>query len=152
MFTEATQFRERTLNKDKVMEIINTAHILMKLNYGGEVYLMGKGFIGLFDDQTKGISPLFIITIPNNDDWTDIDVKFYISKIIRTKPFRPIQVIVETLIEDHKGDIIFSDDISKLVGDRIKLPSFKTLTERRQYVDNLIDFCLTVEKQKFVVL
>lgn len=149
MYANTSQFRRRTITKERALHIINTARVLLKITYQREMYLMGKGFIGLFDERSRKVHMLFIATIPNHDNWVDTDLKFYESKLLRTRDYRHIQVLAETLIGDHKGDIILTDDISKLVGDRLTIPAFETLSARNTYVRDLVSFCLAEEKRKF---
>ncbi len=152
MYTEAVQLRARALTREKVTEIVNTAHLLLKIRYAGEWWLMGKGFIALFDENAKKMQPLFVVTIPNHTGWTDADVTFYLSKLLRTKAYKALQPVVESLTEGHQGDLVYTSDLHKFVGDRMVLPPFKTLAERRKYVDNLISHGLELEKRKFVDL
>jgi hypothetical protein len=148
MYTEAGQLRSRTLNKERLSEIINTAHALIKVKYNNETFLAGKGVLSLFDEEYKTLYILLIAMIPNKDSWTENDITFYVSKRLRRKEYKELQMIIDSLLDGNKGDIIYTEDISRYVGEKIEIPAFNTLSERRNYVNDLINYCLQSEKIK----
>jgi hypothetical protein len=86
--------------------------------------------------------------IPNKDSWTENDITFYVSKRLRRKEYKELQMIIDSLLDGNKGDIIYTEDISRYVGEKIEIPAFNTLSERRNYVNDLINYCLQSEKIK----
>jgi hypothetical protein len=150
-YTEAVQLRARTLDKERVAEILNTAHIMLRIVFKGQIFLAGKGILCLFDDETKKIEILFcaVTLFPKNLTIDPYQLTFYISKTLREKANRHILEVIDLLIADNGGDIIFTNNVSDYVGCKVILPHFQTLKSRLLYVDNLIDFCFATEKAKF---
>jgi hypothetical protein len=149
MYTEAVQLRGRSVNKEKLAEILNTSHVLIKVKYNNDTFLAGKGILSLFDEEYKTLCLLFTATIPNNDNWTENDISFYVSKRLKKKEYKELQMIIDSLTDGNKGDIIYTEEISEYVGEKIKIPPFTTLVERKKYVTDLINYCLRSEKTKF---
>lgn len=152
MYTEAVQLRGKSVNKEKLTEILNTSHVLIKVKYNNIILLAGKGILSLFDDEYKTLCLLFTATVPNNESWTENDIRFYVSKQLKKKEYKELQIIIDSLTDGNKGDIIYTEEVSKYVGEKINIPPFVTLVERKKYVSDLINYCLRSEKTKFELL
>lgn len=149
-YSNSAQFNNMRVTKEKALEILETSPVPLKINYNGTLYLMGKAFIAEFNERGE-VVPLMVGTVDRKDDvaqFSKRDITFYVAAHTQNnKEKRNIQVLISIYLQDHIGDIIVTPDIYKHIGERIRLPHFNTLSEKKAYIDDMIRFCLMLEKE-----
>lgn len=143
-----SQFRGKVITKAVLMDILNTCPVPIKCKYKKVNYYVGKGFICTCPDNPyEKPEILWTATIPSSMVNSDKDtlaphIKFYVSKKLRTSEYRHIEVMVEELMSYMPDcDIIVTKDITDYITAKIKLPEFKTITDRKNYLENLKHEC-----------
>lgn len=143
------QLNGRVLSSAKMKEVIDGARCPIKFRIGSHYYLLGKGFIAhLVDDGN--INVLFMATIANGTKPTSLlDVKYYISRDIYLETHKKLHPVLKDFLSIHRGDVFITGDIDRFVGHKIPIPLFKSLSERKRYNDQLIDFCVNKLAKKY---
>ena len=137
-----TQFNDRVVNRDKIMEVASVAHYPARLKTTDGYFFVGKGFISIKDiDGTHKI--LMLMTIPGADYVENFvsDITLLVDPLYKTKS-QAIKSVINNFITEHTGDTIFTNKIINYICTPIRLPSFNTIKERIQYVNKMIDDCM----------
>lgn len=153
-YSNAAQFNNMRVTKEKALEILETAPCPLKVSYNGTLYLMGKAFLAEFDERGN-VVPLMVGTVDRNTTavYDKRDFTFFVAAHTQNnKEKRNVQVLISIYLQDHLGDIVVTPDIYKHIGERIRLPHFNTLAEKRQYIDEMISFCLRLEKDPEILV
>jgi hypothetical protein len=112
--------------------------------YLGKSYLVGKGFLAEYDIDNGTVSPLFVVMAPNRGTWTADELEGIVNKKVYTSDYRNVQVLVQPFIDAIKGDVIVTTDMTRHVAERIIIPSVKSLSARKFFVDNLLENSLSM--------
>lgn len=137
-YSATPQFRGRTITLSKMKEIVDSAkHPIMVRNCNNQ-YLMGKGFIAI--QEASKVKYLFVACIELGKKITSMSqIKLYISKEVYKIKYKSIFGMIKEFMVAHSGDVIITNDIDKYIGTKIDFPIFKTLKERKNYMDKLIE-------------
>lgn len=151
MYSRGVQFQDMRITKEKAIEVLETSAIPIIINYNKAQYLMGKGFLSEFSPSRfmfspSTIKPLMIVAMRPNGTRMSDTVAYVASEVHTIKENRSIQVLVNTFLEDYRQDIIQTVDILKYIGERIEIPQFPSFQQRKEYVDNLLRFCIKETK------
>lgn len=136
-----TSFGGMALSKEKVVEVLNGAKVILKGKVGGIIVGLGKGVLTLLEPVVK---PILLITIPGKDYTANRleDMTLLVnSSYIELNPV--IKSVVSQMIRDVQGDVIMTSNINKYLTGSIKVPIIHTLGERKviteQFIDNLLE-------------
>lgn len=131
------QFGGRVLNRERILEVMNSSKVLLSISVNSILYAIGKGFIGLYEG-TKVI-PLLVYTIPGAD-YIDNDFRDLTILVDNRYSLQPsvIKAIIQNCIKESKGDVIVTNDICKFLTGKIKLPRFRNITQRKEFIQNKI--------------
>lgn len=142
MVANANQFGRKALNKEKVYEILNTAHYPLLITITGIKYYVGKGFIGKWVDGD--VVPIFVMTIPGQDYCDDMesDITIITTHTIGDET-QIIKSIIQQCLREATGDIFYTGQISKFLSGKLRLPRFANIRAQKEYTEtfigNLID-------------
>jgi hypothetical protein len=134
-FSSTTQFNSRVITTAKLKEILDSAEAPIYLRIGENGYIAGKGFLAKFVNINR-IEPLFAATFNTKDKTLSIgNIKFYISRKIYQEEHKKIFPAMTDSLNEHIGDVIISNDIDRFICLSMGLPAFKTLTDRKEYME-----------------
>ena len=139
------QFGGKTLTKDKVLEIFNSADYLMGFRISDNSYYIGKGFIGKVTSFLDfDIVPLIVYTMPefryNANEMSDITILVNAKKV--KDEITIIKSIINQCLTEHVGDIINTEEILKYLSGKIKLPRFANIRAQKDFTETFIEQCL----------
>lgn len=141
-----TQFRGRRITKDKVVEILNTAKMPLKVELNHVVYYVGKGYIGKSDStnltQIDSI-PLLVYTYPRvpSPDFNEYEmseVTLLVSPSYKMEP-KTIKTIVDQCIDESRGDVIITNSITKFVTGTLSIPKQTTISEKKRFDKEFVE-------------
>lgn len=138
-----------SLTVNMLKDIIDSAHapVLVKIisQRMHLYYLAGKGFLARWFGKDKDIKMLFVACKPADIPKDRLNMKqitFYISRSINdVSTPKTVRDIIEEFAKSHVGDVVYTSDIEKYVGHNIVYPTFSTISQKKEYIDKLIDFC-----------
>ncbi len=143
LYSEDVQFNNRHLTPAKVKEILDSAKAPVKIfSTSGITYLIGKGFLGYFQEQD--IKMLLLAVCDRTKKVTSMDqVKLIVSKEAHLPEHKRVSAIVRDITSIHIGDVLMTNSIEKYVGHKIAFPIFKTISEKKEFEEKVIKHCIS---------
>jgi hypothetical protein len=130
------QFRNRVLNTAKIKEIMDGAHMPMKLKIGERYYLVGKGFLATYPNL-EPMELLFVAT--SQGKITSLrEVKYYVARSLKLPEHKKVEPIIRDFMKIHQGDLILTNDIKAYICPKIPIPRLATVAERLRFIDDLL--------------
>lgn len=142
MQSSGQQFRNQSLPREKLAEVMNSAHYLLDVKHGTALYTAGKGFLGTRTPNGK-ITPIMIMTVPDAQ-YTDnevSDITMLVSNDLSEQP-PAVRALLQAMVTEHPGDIIRTANILKFISGRIQLPKFISIRAKKEFTDTFIDRCV----------
>src|SRR5581483_4840149 len=142
------QLRGRTLNAEKIRDLLNLPRMPLIVSVRGIRYLMGKGFLAHYSLE-EGIYVLFLATTNKSDIKSLSEVRFCLDRAIQDSAFRTVWTALKPVIDRHPGEVLWTSCMSNYTGKKLELPSFKSLKDRREYTDAMMDRFIRAERAKY---
>lgn len=134
-------FRTRTLNKLKLGEIIRTAPYLMRTTIGSNYFYVGKGFIASGNPATNYMRPIMAVVIDDVLSTTIADMVLLVDIGYKEEPVI-VRGVIQDLINEFTGDIIYTGHIDKHLSGKIKLPAFSSIRAKKEFTEAFLDECV----------
>lgn len=145
LYSNDVQFNSRHLTPAKVKEILDAAKAPIKVTSAtaGITYLIGKGFLGYF--QQEEIKMLLLAVCNRNEKITSMSqIKLIASKEINQAEHKRVSGIVKDIYNSHPGDVLITGNIDKYIGHRLIFPIHKTISEKKQFEERVIKHCISM--------
>jgi len=141
-YTNDIQFRNQALNKDRLLEILNSSGTLLKVKVTGIPTYIGKGFIGKVLNEYS-MKPLMVYTVPeaNYTDNLTSDLTILIDNSWKEES-ASVKALITACLSEHTGDVIYTTDVAKYITGKLKLPKFRTPAEKKEYTMNFVSQCV----------
>lgn len=150
-FTEHPQFQYRLLSKDKMKELLSTAPVLIKIAYLKKEYFIGKGMLFSFENSIRKL--LFLVLVPNKPVFEDLsEARIIIHRDLLKADNKILYALLSDFILEAEGDVLYTTNLEKYVGQPVITRSFSSIREKRDYVHLLVDKSLTSIKNKIGVV
>lgn len=148
VYSNAPQFGGRVMSTAKLKEVADSAKVPLKFRLALRDYIIGKGFIGHLLSKGR-CDYLFVACIEAEKKITDMkQVKYYVSRKVYLDEHKKILPVVKDFMLLHGGDVVISSDIKKYIVNKLTLPTFTTLSKRKEYANKLVTKCLQDIKKK----
>ena len=141
-YSSENQFRSRTLNKEKVIEVFETSWCLLKLMVAGSPWYIGKGII-VKQEPDMSFLPMLIYTVPE-PDYVDNELTDMVLFVDNRYSLQPIVIkqIIANEIKNHFGDTVVTKDMLKYITGKLKLPKFRTPAAKKLYISEFVNKCV----------
>lgn len=138
------QLGSRLLTVKKIKEVMNSSRYPIIFRIKGIHYYIGKGYLSTLHSLAAEPRILFIACINGSTTPTNLSqVKFFVNRIIfNDDTYKPILPAVKDFMNNHIGDVILTNDISKYVGEKINIPDGLTIAQREKYTKHIVVECL----------
>lgn len=152
VYSLSRQFRGYKVTKLQLIEIFNTAPIPIIVPYMTYTLLVGKGFLARYDRTNVGneMTVLVFVQAPNRPVIEVSDLDYIVDRKLYLAENRGIQSAIMPFIDTHTGEVLITPNIQKYLGDKVKLPRFANISQRRTHVDNLLLRAFEKVKEEFV--
>lgn len=110
-------------NCDDLWDLFTYSEEVFSMQIDGRTFLVGKGFVGILNGEN--VEPLIYITNAGNT---------YFKRITD-------EVVPEfrlRFLKEYVGNLTIEDSISRYFGVRPELPQFRTIKERKEFIDDII--------------
>lgn len=147
VYCDTVQFNGRAVNTARIKEILDTSHYPLKISLEGRNYLIGKGFLASISKEGD-IELLYIACIQSNLSIKDISqVKFYVSRKVYHEIHKKISPAIRDIILEHTGNVLITSDIRSCISEKIDIPEFKTIKEKKEAEEAVIETLIETWKK-----
>lgn len=132
-YSDAEQFNGKPITPAILNEIFYSSRVPIKVKVAGVTYIVANGFLAHLknDDQ---IIPLVLLNFQNENPSS-----LYVSrKACINARYISISSLIRDIVWKHKGECLISDSIEHHFGMRLIIPEFKTIGQRKAFLDEII--------------
>lgn len=143
--TYENQLLGRVITAIKLREILDSARmpIIIK-NSEGAKYLIGKGFLARYHNKRR-IKILLAACVFKGVRVTNISqVKYYVGRDLYMDEHKKVAAAVSDMLDEHKGDVVITNDIMTYVGKPVPIIAVGSLREKKEMLDRIFDRWITI--------
>lgn len=141
-YSDSLQFEGKPIALAALLEVLDKSSVPIVVRVAGVSYLAAKGFLAHLKDE-QVISLILIVSRPGVKTENLSDLKLYISsEAFRNERYKAISKLTMNLIAEYPGSTIISKSINHYFGVRLEIPEFKTIGERKAFLDEVVDSAL----------